>query len=438
MRRSVSLLIAGGLALVAGAGLAGWIYQAPTTLSVAVARDTEEYRLMSAAAQVFARQKAKVRLRLVATADAAASAAALDRGDAQFAVARTDVALPKRGQTAVILYVTPAVMIVPPGSAVKRPNDFRGLRVGYIKPVGNGPANLDLLDKILNYYGAPPDTTPRVALTYEEVADALAAKRVDLIFAAGPNVNGKVSELVNLIARTTHEEPTFVAIPEAKALADLWPGLQTLTISRGAYSGAPALPAADFNTVAVSTRLMASSAVLDALVGEVTRTLFAERGQIAALAPSANRMEAPSTAKGSALPAHPGAAAYIDGEEETFFERYSDAFYIGAMLLSVLASAAAALFSRFDSARRERSERLIEELLKHLSAARAAASVNDLDALETDADRILVEALNSEPTKSIEPHRITALVLAMDQLRLAIRDRRGALSGAGAMQAAGN
>ena len=65
----------------------------------------------------------------------------------------------------------------------------------------------------------------------------------------------------------------------------------------------------------------------------------------AAMTPLANRMEEPSTDKAAPFPAHPGAVAYLDGEEETFLDKYSDFIYIGAMLLSVLASAAAALAS---------------------------------------------------------------------------------------------
>ena len=34
------------------------------------------------------------------------------------------------------------------------------------------------------------------------------------------------------------------------------------------------------------------------------------------------------------MPVHPGAAAYLDGELKTFFDRYSDLMYWGLMLFS--------------------------------------------------------------------------------------------------------
>ena len=37
------------------------------------------------------------------------------------------------------------------------------------------------------------------------------------------------------------------------------------------------------------------------------------------------------------MPAHPGAAAYLDGELKTFFDRYSELLYWGLMLVPLSA-----------------------------------------------------------------------------------------------------
>ena len=429
MRRSVMGLIAGGMALVAIAGLAGWLYERPTTIQVAVARDTEEHRVIVAASQVMARQREKIRIRVMPVDHATASAAAIDSGDVDFAVVRTDIALPKTGQTAVILYRSAAIIIAPSGSPLKHATDLKGKRIGFLQPGSGAMASLDLLERLLTYYGATAETTPRVQLKFDELHDAFASGRIDAIAAVGPPGSGAVADVVNAAAAAGEGAPVFIPVTESKALAQLSPAFETVVVPRGAYGGAPALPAEDIETVAVSTRLMARSSVRDSLVGDVTRALFSERPAIAAIAPLANRMEAPATAKGSAIPVHPGAAAYLDGEEETFFEKYSDFIYIGAMLLSVLASAAAGLLSRLDSSRRMRTEALIANLLEHLASARGAHTPAELDTLEVDADRILVDALQSDNAKAFEAHRVTALGLALDQVRLAIRDRRGAIQG---------
>ena len=79
---------------------------------------------------------------------------------------------------------------------------------------------------------------------------------------------------------------------------------------------------------------MARSSLPDSVAADVTRLLFSERLSIAQIAPLASQIEAPSTTKGAALPVHPATAAYLDDEEKSFFDRYSDFIYIGAMLLA--------------------------------------------------------------------------------------------------------
>ena len=430
MRRNVAIFFAGGLALVAAAGLAGWLYERPTTLQIGVAGDTEEQRLIAAAAQVVAREREKVRFKVVAFDHAAASAAALDAGDVDFAVARTDIAMPKTGQTAVILYRSAAVIVAPAGSPIKRATDLKGRRIGFLQPSTGAMASLGLLEQILGHYGASPETTPRIQVAFGELREAFAEERIDAIVAVGLAGAGNVADVVNVVAAAGGGPPNFIPVTESKALAQGSPALETITVPRGAYGGGPTLPPEDYETVAVSTRLLARSSVRDSVVGDVTRVLFANRPAIAAIAPLANRMEAPATNKGSAIPVHPGAAAFLDGEEETFFEKYSDFIYIGAMLLSVMASAAAALISRFDTARRQQVEELIENLLEHLAAARNAQSSGDLDAIEHDSDRILSAALQSGASRALDSHRVSALGLALDQVRLAVRDRRNALEDA--------
>ena len=122
----------------------------------------------------------------------------------------------------------------------------------------------------------------------------------------------------------------------------------------------------------------------------------------------ASRMEAPSTDRDAALPVHPGAAAWLDGEEETFLEKYSDFIYIGAMVLSVLASAAAALASRLTAADHSRIDDMMARLMAMLGEARRAASDEELDLLEEEADTILIEALQHPMRPSLDTQRATA------------------------------
>ena len=157
--------------------------------------------------------------------------------------------------------------------------------------------------------------------------------------------------------------------------------------------------------------------------------MFSERISIAKLEKLANQIEAPSTDKGAAIPVHPGAAAYLDDEEKTFFDKYNDFIYLGAMVLSVLGSGLAAVATRMSNNRHSEFDRVLERLLEILKAAREAGRLEDLDDLQKQADDILAASLANRRLRGLDSHAMTALGLALDQARDAIRERRSLLTG---------
>src|SRR5437868_4413916 len=113
MRRTVLIAIAGCLATAAIVALGGYFWERPTSLKVAVTRDTDDFRLMTAIQHVFGKERESIRFKLDPVNDAAASAAALESGEADLAVVRSDIAVPPSGQTLVILHRNAAVILVP-------------------------------------------------------------------------------------------------------------------------------------------------------------------------------------------------------------------------------------------------------------------------------------------------------------------------------------
>ena len=109
--------------------------------------------------------------------------------------------------------------------------------------------------------------------------------------------------------------------------------------------------------------------------------------------PIAAKIEKPDTDKDAALPAHPGAAAYIDGNERTFMDQYSDYIWGAVLLLSLLGSGSAAVrhYIKRDERRLNTSHR--EKLLATISEVRKIESIEQLDVLQREADDILRETL---------------------------------------------
>jgi hypothetical protein len=174
---------------------------------------------------------------------------------------------------------------------------------------------------------------------------------------------------------------------------------------------------------------VAPKSLSEATVTDLTRQIFVAKPSLARELPSAAKIEKPDTDKDAALPAHPGAAAYIDGTERTFLDKYSDYLWGGALLLSVLGSATAALrhFIKRDERRLNTQHR--ERLVAAIGQVRDIASVEELDALQREADDILRETLECFDDGAIDDTDLAAYNLVLSQFQHAVSDRRASLTG---------
>ncbi len=427
MRRTLLAFVATFAVAVGGAAAALYIYSRPAALRVAVAQGAEDFALMSAAAQVFSRLREPVRLHVVPVADGASSGALLDSGAADLAVVRADDSLPPTTQALVLLHRNTALLVAPGGSALKRVADLRGKRLGVMVETGGAARNLRFLEHILTQSDVPLKAVTITALTPVEVKAAFQEHRIDALFAVTPTQSALAHDAVATIAVVAGKAPIFIPISEAKALAKRAPALESAELLQGAFGGDPPRPAANVDTSSVSMLLATRSALPEDVAGNVTRLFFSNRAAIAQLAPLANAMEAPSVEKSAVVPTHKGAADYLSGQESSFFDKYTDMFYIGAMLLSLVGSGAAALASRFNTNIHKRAEQLAERLLEILQSARSAPTLNELDDYERMVDDVLAHALADRKLRSVDPTGLHVVSLAMDQARKAIRERRRAL-----------
>ncbi len=180
----------------------------------------------------------------------------------------------------------------------------------------------------------------------------------------------------------------------------------------------------DLETLGVSVRLIARSSLSDHVAGNMTRLMLAARPSIATAIPIANRIEAPPADKGAALPVHPGALAFLDDDEKSFFDLYSDYFYIGAMLLSVLGTALAAAVAKLKRQYAPDTDRILNRLVELLKEVRGANGMEALDCCEKEADELLELTLALDMIHGLTPNRVAAIDLALNQLRHVISGRR--------------
>lgn len=430
------LSVIAGVLLLAGIGaaLAYSLYQ-PTTLTIAVGpAGGDNLRLVQALAQNLARERASIRLRIIVSADGPSeSAAAVDRGTADLAVVRGDLGIPKNGQAVAILRHNLVVLIVP-AAAAQAPKDGKkagrakiekvmqlaGRRVGIVTRTD---ANVEILNVILRQYEIPADKVQIVTLLPQEVAPAIRDGKVDAILVAAP-LTGRVIADVVAAASNGKEVPTFLAIDQADALEKKFPAFESVEIPAGTFGAAPPKPAESIETIGFMHYIVAHKNLSEDKVADFARLLFGARQALTADLPALDKFETPSTDKDAAVPAHPGAAAYIDGEQKTFFDRYNDLLYWGIILVSFCGSAAAGLAGYLRTNTRAERVKLIKRLIELMHTARAAESQQALDELQMEADQIVTMTIRDVQTRAVEERALAAFTLALDQARLAIADRR--------------
>ena len=435
-RSSPFLLIAAALLVFAAIAGAVFLLWRPTNLRIAVGPPgSDDQRLIQNLAQTFASEGSPVRLTVISTAGAVESLGLLGTGETDLAVGRADEEIPKGAGAVAILRKNVVVLWAPSGaprkgakkdtkSKIKEIADLEGHRIGVL---GRTPVNINLLKVILTESGLNPDKVAVSRFSTSQITDMVRDPSIDAFMTVGP-LDSKIT--TDAITTTAHlrGEPAFIPIDVSEALAHKHPLYESEEIPGSSFTTAPARPEDTVDTVSVNHLIVAPKSLSESTVGAFTRALFQVRPVLVRDDPAASKIQKPDTDKDAAIPAHPGAAAYIDGTERTFLDKYSDYFWGGILLLSVLGSGAAWL--RHYMKRDERNVTTLhrDKLLSAIAQVRKTDSVEELDALQEEADEFLRETLECYDDGAIEEGDLSAYGLVLEQFHHAVVDRRAVIA----------
>jgi len=435
-RRNYSLLIlAAGIFLFGVAASTLYYAFRPTTLRIAVGPPgSDDQKLVQLMTQTFARDGSSIRLAPIATEGAAESVALFSAGKADLAVARGDLNLPANAESVAILRKNVVVLWAPSGIApkgskktptpkIKSLDELAGHRIGVI---GRTQANVTLLRVILTEAGINADKVTVTQFATNQIAEMARDQSIDVFMAVGP-LNSKITvDAINATA-AARGEPKFLPIEVSEAIAKKHPLYESEEIPGSIFSSSPARPEDKVETVSVNHLIIAPKALSDTAVGAFARQLFTVRQQLARELPTAAQIEKPDTDKDAALPAHQGAAAYIDGNERTFLEKYSDYMWGAILILSGLGSAGAWLRHHWKRDEREQYAAHRDHLLNLIASARKAETPEELAEMQGAADSLLREAFDCYDDGAIEEGDLSVIGLALEQFHHAVADRRATL-----------
>jgi TRAP transporter TAXI family solute receptor len=418
------------LLILAGVGL--WfgyhLSSRPAELKVAVGPpEREDHALLSGLSRRLANAKAPVRLQVVSQPGSVEAARALDRGEVDLAVIRADVSVPNSARALAIMQKH-AVIVVATDRTKKALEDFSDLKERKLGIIGSPGANDQLIDRLLIHSGLAPTAVTRVPLTRETLVEAIRRGQVDAVLITGPLNGATVASFNAAAARAFRGAPPFIEL-DAEAIAKTAPEYTAEEIPAGAFRSAPMVPAEGLPTLFFDQLLVATTKLSDEHATALTRLIFESRVPLQAEYPTARLMQAASTEKDAAVPVHPGAAAYYNGEEKNFFERYGDALFYGPMLLSLVGTAGLATYRYLT---RDRTFVLTDRFTRLRTIVRGAAraqSLDELGKLEDELSAMFDELVERLARGGLDESEISTAILIFKHVSDALGERRRTLAG---------
>ncbi|HWW37188.1 MAG TPA: TAXI family TRAP transporter solute-binding subunit [Xanthobacteraceae bacterium] len=298
-----------------------------------------------------------------------------------------------------------------------------GHRIGVV--TGNA-ATREVLDVVLSHYGVPLNQVQVSLIDPSHIAEAVKALQVDVLFVAGAETGQAINDVV-AAATVNGQAPSFIPIDQAEGMAKRNNAFQSVDIEAGTFGGNPTAPPDGLKSLSFPEYLVAKKSFHHDAIGTLAKLIFTSRLALAAAMPGEIKIRAPATEKDANVVVHPGALAYLNDDQKSFFDKYGDDIFYGLLIFPIFGSAIAGVASYFRSSGRPRRLRLLQRLLDLTQKANHAPSLEALDKLQVDVDHLVVAIIHQTEQEEYDEAVQASFGLALDQVRFAIAGRRAVL-----------
>jgi TRAP-type uncharacterized transport system substrate-binding protein len=400
-----------------------WLKNSETLVFAVGDANSLEARFAAKLAAVLKNTNSRLRLKIVPNTDGTKALAQFDRRQADLAVLRTDAKVPPRARALAILEHD-VLLLISPGS--KKIKSLAELKKKKIAVLADGDNNIAFVRSVLDIADSA-DTASRVAM-------APPNSTLDKLFASGGyGAVIAIAHASTLVKDKRYEQYakhggfTVNAIDESKALARRNPGISEETLATGMLSSTPAIPDDDLDTIGLQWLLVAQSRMSTTTAGDLARTIYENKAELALGDGFASRIEPADTDKDAFVIAHQGAAEYINDETKSFMDRYSDVMYLGAGVLSIIGSIFAAIYTSLTRIAPEKASELATAILDIGERVAHATTMDALDALQDELEAILRGAVIGLRDGSISTDGLETFKLGYEFVRDEIGMRRDSL-----------
>jgi TRAP-type uncharacterized transport system substrate-binding protein len=421
-----AVLLAGVFCIVAGAGLIAYrYYQRPVTLTVAVGSlDGEAKQVASLIAGRLATTESPVRLKVINSGSVLDAAKAFASGQADLAVVRADVGDLSQARTIAITAHGVVMIVAPPGSSITSIAKLRDHTVGVV----GGEINHGVVEALKKEYDLG-----RANVTFKDIAPAdvrraVQAKEVAALLLVMPLTDRYLSFVKGLFREGANSQPVLIPIDSAGAIADVKGPYESFDIPKGTLRGAPPVPDDDVTTLRVGYYLVANRHLNATVAADLARRIMAARRDLIGEEPLLSGIAAPELDADAYLSVHPGAAAFFNGTQESFMDRYGNAIYLTPMALGALASIFAAAWRFLGVRATEAAHPTLDAFCVLPARIRTIDDETELRAIEDEVDGILRAQLARTAGQEEGAAEAQALIAAAQRLDNLIHHRRTLLA----------
>jgi TRAP-type uncharacterized transport system substrate-binding protein len=421
-----AILLAGVFCIVAGAGLISYrFYTQPKTLTVAVGSLDGEARLLaSAIAGRLATTDAPIRLKVENVGSVLDAARAFDAGTADLAVVRADVGDLQQARAVALTAYGVVMIVAPPGSPITSIAKLRDHTVGVV----GGEINHGVVEVLKKEYDLGHANVTFKDIVPSDARRAIQAKEVGVLLMVLPLTERYLTLVKSLFRESPNSSPVLIPIDSAGAIAHIKGPYESFDIPKGTLRGAPPVPDDDVTTLRVGFYLVANRHLSATLVGELTRRLMSVRRDLIGEQPLLAGIAAPDTDADAFIGVHPGAAAFYNGTQESFMDRYGNAIYLTPMVLGAMASVFAAAWRFLGVRPVDGGQTPLDTLCGLPGRVRKTDEEAELAAIEQEIDNILHAQLARSADNEESALETHALIAAAHRLDNLIHRRRMALA----------
>ena len=400
-----------------------WLKNSETLIFAVGDANSLEARFATKLAAVLKTNSSRLRLKIVPNADSARALAAFDRRQADLAVLRTDARVPPRARALAILEHDVLLLISPGSKKIKSLAELKKKKIAVLADGDNSAAFVrnvleisDGPDGGSRVQMAPPNSTFEKLFASGGYGAAIAIAHTS-----------KIIKDKSYAQSARHGGFTLNAIDGAKALARKNPGISEETLTTGMLSSSPAIPDDDLDTIGLQWLLVAQSRISSATAGDLARTIYENKAELALEDGFASRIEPADVDKDAFIVAHQGAAEYINDDTKSFMDRYSDLLYLGVAALSVIGSIFAAIYTKITRVAPEKAGQLATAILDIGERIEHADSLDSLEALQDELEAILRGAVIGLRDGTISSDGLDTFKLGYEFVRDEIGMRRESL-----------